>query len=133
MPDIVLCTLNASYSHCSLALRYLQANLGALAERSVIRELLIGVKPGDAVETLLADDPRIVGFGVYVWNVDQTLRVIKTLKAVRPDIDVVIGGPEVSYEHDGQEIVACADFVVPGEGELVFAELAQRLLTGRRP
>ena len=133
MPDIVLCTLNSSYGHSSLALRYLQANLGPLAERSVIRELVIGVRPNDAVETLLGDDPRIVAFGVYVWNVEQTLQVIKMLAAVRPDIDIVIGGPEVSYEHDEQEIVACADFVVPGEGELVFAELAVRILAGKRP
>lgn len=133
MPDIVLCTLNSSYGHCSLALRYLQANLGELAERSVIRESIIGVRPSELVEELLRDRPRIVGFGVYVWNVEQTLAVIKVLKAVRPDVVVVVGGPEVSYEHDVQEIVACADFVVPGEGELVFAELAARVLAGKRP
>lgn len=133
MADIVLCTLNAAYGHSSLALRYLQANLGPLRERSVIRESIIGVRPAELVETLLRDEPRIVAFGVYVWNVIDTLAVIKVLKAVRPDIDIVIGGPEVSHEHDAQEIVACADFVVPGEGELVFAELAEKLLAGRRP
>lgn len=133
MADIVLTTINASYGHSSLALRYLQANLGPLAARSVIRELVSGGRPVEVVETLLADDPRIVAFGVYVWNVTETLAVIKVLSAVRPDIDIVIGGPEVSYEHDAAEIVACADFVVVGEGELAFAELAARLLANKRP
>lgn len=133
MADIVLCTLNASYRHASLALRYLQANLGSLAERSVIREFVINAQPAELVERLLQDNPRIVGFGVYIWNVVETTAVIDVLKAVRPDIDVVIGGPEVSHEHDAQRIVASADFVVVGEGELVFAELASRLLSGRRP
>ncbi len=133
MPDIVLSTLNASYTHSALALRYLQANLGPLAERSVIREFVIGAQPGDVVETLLRDRPRIVALGVYVWNVAQTEAVIRILKAVRPDIDVVIGGPEVSYECEAQTIVACADFVVVGEGELAFAALAESLLKGTRP
>lgn len=133
MADIVLCTLNSSYRHASLALRYLQANLGPLAERSVIREFVIGAQPAELVERLLREAPRIVGFGVYIWNVAETTAVIKVLKAVRPDIHVVLGGPEVSYEHEAQDIVACADFVVVGEGELAFAELSTRLLAGRRP
>lgn len=133
MADIVLCTLNASYIHSSLALRYLKANLGELSERAVIRELGISEQPAAVVETLLRDQPRIVAFGVYVWNVERTLAVIEILEGIRPDIDVVIGGPEVSHEHDQQAIVARADFVVPGEGELVFAELVAQLLSGRRP
>ncbi len=133
MADIVLCTLNASYHHSSLALRYLRANLGPLAERAVIREYVVGAQPAAVVEALLADAPRIVGFGVYVWNVAETLAVIDVLEGVRPDIDVVVGGPEVSYEHDAQAIVARADYVVPGEAELGFAELARQLLDGRRP
>jgi len=47
-------------------------------------------------EALLARQPSIVGFGVYIWNVSQTAEVIATLKRVRPDLTVVLGGPEVS-------------------------------------
>ena len=133
MADIVLCTLNASYRHSSLALRYLLANLGPLADRAVIREFVIGAPAAQVVEALLRDAPRVVGFGVYVWNVAETTAVISVLKAVRPDIEVVVGGPEVSHEHDAQEIVALADYVIVGEGELAFAELVEQLLSGRRP
>ena len=57
------------------------------------------------VERLLASKPRIVGFGVYIWNVEETARVVAMLKRVAPEVVVVLGGPEVSHETNGQEIV----------------------------
>jgi len=60
--------------------------------------------PLDAVEVLLARQPRIVGFGVYIWNVSQTTALIAALKRVRPDLAIVLGGPEVSFEVEQQEI-----------------------------
>ncbi len=133
MPAVVLTTLNASYTHSSLALRYLKANLGTHIDDAVIREFVISSRPIDIVEELLRDDPRIIAFGVYVWNVAQTQAVLEILTAVRPDIEIVLGGPEVSYEIDQQKICAYADFIVPGEAELAFSELVEHVLAGRRP
>jgi radical SAM superfamily enzyme YgiQ (UPF0313 family) len=59
--------------------------------------------------------------------------VIQTVKAVRPDVTVVIGGPEAGYEYDGTELFAAADYLVRGEGELAFAALARSVLDGRPP
>ncbi len=133
MADIVLTTLNAKYIHCSLALRYLYANLGELRDAAVVREHLIKEHPVNIAEQLLADEPRIVGFGVYIWNVDQTLEVVRTLKSVRPDVIVVLGGPEVSHETDEQAITALADYVICGEGERAFATLCAAILAGEPP
>jgi len=133
MASIVLSTLNARYSHASLGLRYLRANLGALREASVIREFVVRTAPATIVDALLADEPRIVGFGVYIWNVLQTAEVIRQLKARAPHILVVIGGPEVSHEVDEQEICRLADHVVTGWGDRTFARLADALLRGPRP
>ena len=58
---------------------------------------------------------------------------VAALKRVRPDLLIVLGGPEVSYETDGQEIVRLADYVITGEGDLAFAALCRRLLAGERP
>jgi radical SAM superfamily enzyme YgiQ (UPF0313 family) len=55
------------------------------------------------------------------------------LKRVRPDLTVVLGGPEVSYETETQPIVALADFVITGEADLKFAELCRQLRSGERP
>jgi radical SAM superfamily enzyme YgiQ (UPF0313 family) len=130
MPSIVLATLNARYVHASFGLRYLQANLGHLQGDSVIREFTLTDHLATIVERILGDEPSIVGFGVYVWNVARTTEVVAMLRALRPDIRVVLGGPEVSHELDAQPIVAMADHVVCGEGEVAFRELATVLLEG---
>lgn len=133
MPDIVLTTLNARYAHAAFGLRYLLANLGPLSDRAEIVEFDISQRPVDVLEAILARSPRIVGIGVYIWNVEPCTRLVADLKRVRPDIIVVLGGPEVSYETDEQEIVGNADYVVTGEADLSFASLCQQVLRGGAP
>ena len=133
MPDIVLTTFNAKYPHAAFGLRYLFANLGPLRERATILEFEISQRAFDVLESILAQDPKIVGVGVYIWNVAPATQLVADLKRVRPDVIVVLGGPEVSYETDQQEIVRHADYVVTGEADLAFAELCERILAGRRP
>ena len=133
MPEILLTTLNAKYAHSSFGLRYLLANLGELRERAAIAEFDINQRPVDVLEAILAQRPRIVGLGVYIWNVEQATRLVADLKRVRPDIIVVLGGPEVSYESDQQEIVRLADYTITGEADLAFAELCRDLLGGWLP
>jgi len=85
----------------------------------------------DVLSQLLSYNPRIIGLGVYIWNVEPMTRLVADLKQVRPDIIIVLGGPEVSYEAKGQEIVELADYVISGEGEFAFRELCGDLLEGR--
>jgi radical SAM superfamily enzyme YgiQ (UPF0313 family) len=133
MPDIVLTTLNAKYIHCAFGLRYLLANLGSLRPRACLIEFDINQRPTDVAEILLARNPKIIGFGVYIWNVAQTTEVVATIKRVRLDVIIVLGGPEVSYETETQAIVHLADYVITGEADLEFAELCGQLLAGERP
>ena len=126
--DIILTTLNARYSHAALGLRYLHANMGKLANRTLVKEFTIDQRPTDIVESLLQYDPKIVGFGVYIWNVEQTTKVIAQLKLIAPTVTIVAGGPEVSYELDEQEIVALCDHVITGMADLEFAALCDMLL-----
>lgn len=133
MPDILLATLNAKYPHASFGLRYLFANMGDLKPRAQLLEFDINQRPLDIAESLLAHDPKIIGLGVYIWNTDQTLPLVATLKRLRPDLAIVLGGPEVSYETDQQDICRLADYVITGEADLAFADLCRQLLAGRRP
>jgi radical SAM superfamily enzyme YgiQ (UPF0313 family) len=128
MPDIVLTTLKAKFIHAAFGLRYLFANLGDLQPRAVIAEFDINQRPLDIAEKLLAQNPKIIGLGIYIWNVAETTKVISAIKKVRPEIKIILGGPEVSYETEGQPIVELADHVVTGEGDLKFAEVCRQLL-----
>lgn len=138
-PAILLATLNAKYIHASLGLRYLRANMGELRELTALKEYTIARPAEEVVADLLqilgeaapgAPAP-IVGFGVYIWNVGQTARVLAGLRAARPDIRIVLGGPEVSHEVEDQAITALADHVITGWGDLSFAELCRALRAGQ--
>jgi len=133
MSDIVLATLNAKFIHASFGLRYLMANLGELESRAHLMEFDINQRPLDIAEKLLAQNPRIIGLGVYIWNVFETTEVIAAIKRIRSQIVVILGGPEVSYETDQQEIVRLADYVITGEADLKFAEVCKQLLESDAP
>lgn len=133
MPDIVLSTLNAKYIHAAFGLRYLFANLEELRQRACIVEFDINQRPLDIAEVLLAREPNIVGLGVYIWNVAETTLLVSALKRLRPDVTIILGGPEVSHETNQQEIVGLADYVITGEADLKFAEVCARLLNGDAP
>ena len=136
MADIVLTTLNAKYIHAAFGLRYLLANLGDLRSRACLLEFDINQRPLDIAEVLLAQNPRIIGLGVYIWNVTESTGVVAALKRLRPELIILLGGPEVSFETDQQEIIRLADHVITGEADLKFAEVCRQLLaneTARPP
>jgi radical SAM superfamily enzyme YgiQ (UPF0313 family) len=133
MSSITLTTINARHVHAALGLRCLRANLGVLREASRIREFVLGDRPADIAERLLADAPSIIGFGVYIWNVEDTTRVVAILKRVAPQITIIVGGPEVSHETAEQRICALADYVVTGWGDVTFPQLCADILAGKPP
>lgn len=130
--DIVLCTINARYIHASLGLRYLYANMGDLQPQTALVEFTLEQRAEDIVELLLKPHVKIIGFGVYIWNVTQTTDVIRFIKVIRPDISIVIGGPEVSYELDDQPIAKLADYTISGAADVRFGELCQDILNGQK-
>ena len=133
MRPILLSTLNAKYLHTAFGLRYLLANMGDLAPCTRLLEFDINQRPLEIVERLLAENPAILGLGVYVWNARQTLEIVRLLKRIRPELLIVLGGPEVSYEPEQQEICGLADVIIGGEADLKFAEVCRSLLAGERP
>ncbi|MDA8383688.1 MAG: DUF4080 domain-containing protein [Betaproteobacteria bacterium] len=133
MSTIVLSTLNARYAHASLGLRCLAANMGVLKPRTHLLEFTIDQRPVDVVERLLAHQPAIVGLGVYIWNVEASTQVVRLLKAVAPQVVVVLGGPEVSHESETQAIVQAADYVITGPADVAFRDLCDRIISGRSP
>jgi radical SAM superfamily enzyme YgiQ (UPF0313 family) len=140
VPDsapIVLATINARHSHAALGLRYLKANAGVLGSRIAIVELVLGAGAETMARRLLSalapQGRRIVGLGVYVWNVAATTALATRLRELAPDVTLVLGGPEVSHELDAQPIAALADYVIQGPADLAFGRLAAGILEGRRP
>ena len=128
MSSILLCTLNAKYIHTSFGLRYLYANMGNIQDKTELKEWTIHDDPFQIVEEIQSKSPQIVGFGVYIWNVEETLAVLELLRGIAPHIWIVLGGPEVSYEYHEQRIVQLSDYVITQEGEISFPKLCLQLL-----
>ncbi|MGZ3805025.1 MAG: DUF4080 domain-containing protein [Pseudobdellovibrionaceae bacterium] len=126
--DILLVTLNSTYQHCAFGLRYLYANLQDLQPRAQILEWTIHASPRNVVEKILSYQPKIVGFGVYIWNTTETFQIVSILKKVAPQVTIVLGGPEVTYESENQPICKTADYVIKGEADHLFYDFCAKVL-----
>ncbi|MBT5925786.1 MAG: DUF4080 domain-containing protein [Verrucomicrobia bacterium] len=126
--EILLVTLNAKYIHASFGLRYLHANMGELKDRTRILEFDINQKIGDIAEQILKRNPSLVGFGVYIWNVDGVSKLIAILKQLNPQLKLVVGGPEVSFEIETQKWLDKVDYIITGEADIAFSVLCHQLI-----
>ncbi|CAM5200268.1 hypothetical protein UACE39S_03957 [Ureibacillus acetophenoni] len=126
--NIVLTTLNAKYIHTNIAIRYLKA--AALPEfNPTIVEYTIKDPTFNIVTDLYQHKPDVVGFSCYIWNIEETIRVVKMLKTVSPQTKIVLGGPEVSYDSNYwvRRLENEVDFIIMGEGEVSFKQLLKYL------
>ena len=133
MSSILLATLNARYLHSAFGLRYLMANLGDLRREADLAEFDINQRPIEIAEAILARNPRILGLGIYIWNVTPSTELVAILKRARPGLVIILGGPEVSFETGEQEIVRLADHVITGEADRTFADVCRTLLSSAAP
>lgn len=132
MTKIVLATINARYSHASVGLRYLYANMDGLQNETVIEEFNLKESPHEIAEKLLQLNPEIIGLGVYIWNASETSNIVNLLKKVSPETKIILGGPEVSHLPFRVDF-AQADFVIQGEGDLLFREVCEQIFDGNPP
>jgi radical SAM superfamily enzyme YgiQ (UPF0313 family) len=131
--DILLCSINAKYIHANLGLRYLRANLGELHGRSLIAEYTIEQSADEIVEDVIRHQPKIVGFGVYIWNLLETQKVVQRLKLLVPELKIILGGPEISHESENEPIVTWADHILKGEADLEFKKVCLSILSNETP
>ena len=129
--NVVLSTLNSKFIHSSLALRYLKAYGEAHGQAYDIVEYTINMPVLHILSDITEHDIDILGFACYIWNIEMTLHVVDMVKAVRPDIKIVLGGPEVSFTAD-ELLTRCPniDYIVQGEGEEAFHALVTALKLG---
>ncbi|MCM3749859.1 B12-binding domain-containing radical SAM protein [Paenibacillus pasadenensis] len=124
---VVLATLNAKYIHTSLALRCLKA----FSEKDFpieIAEYTIKDPVMNIVSDLYDRGAKVIGFSVYIWNIEETVKVIRILRKIAPEVRIVMGGPEVSYDTgEWLEKLPEVDFIIHGEGEEAFNHLLHEI------
>src|ERR1700730_2774209 len=131
--NIVLSTLNAKYIHSSLALRYLRAYAEQDYTNIQLVEYTIKDIPNQIVADLYKRKPDVVGFSIYIWNVEETIPIIQMLKKVLPNVTIVLGGPEVTYDvMYWMNRIPEVDCIVVGEGEATFRQLLHEIEGDKR-
>jgi radical SAM superfamily enzyme YgiQ (UPF0313 family) len=75
------------------------------------------------IEAILARQPSLVGFTCYLWNVERSLWIAQRLKERRPDVKVLLGGPEITADNTWVLQHPAVDCAVLGEGEAAFCDL----------
>lgn len=125
--NIVVSTLNAKYIHTSLAIRHLKAY--AEPEFHIeMAEYTINDPVMNIVTDLYSKKPDVIGFSCYIWNIEETIKVIKMLKKINQNLTIILGGPEVTYDVlEWLERIPEVDFIVIGEGEETFKQLLIKL------
>lgn len=132
LKKVILAALNAKYIHSNLALRYLSRFQNNNQKYHVeTMEFTINQRLDFIAEELFRKQPDVVLFSCYIWNVEMLRQLCPILKKIMPDCVIGFGGPEVSYESETflRENPA-VDFVMRGEGELVFTKYLEHLDAG---
>ncbi|WP_042356430.1 B12-binding domain-containing radical SAM protein [Bacillus rubiinfantis] len=121
--NVICATLNAKYIHTNLAIRYLKA-YAAPEFDIILKEYTIKDPVLNIVSDLYQQKPDVIGFSCYIWNIEETLKVVKMLKKIDPSITIILGGPEVTYDTNWwMDTYRVIDFIVIGEGEQTFKQL----------
>ncbi|WP_068780113.1 B12-binding domain-containing radical SAM protein [Paenibacillus sp. GM2] len=129
---VILTTLNAKYIHTSLAIRLLKAYSGHEFDIDLV-EYTIKDPVMNIVSDLYQRNPDVIGFSCYIWNMEETLKLVDLLKKVLPDTFIVLGGPEVSYDTEyWMKRCPNIDAIVMGDGEETFHHLLQELSGERK-
>lgn len=126
--NVILSTLNSKFIHSCLSIRYLKEYVRDLIHVE-IKEYTINQSIDHIVSDLYKSNLNIIGFSTYIWNITETLKIAQMLKIVNPDLKIILGGPEVSF--DGENLLtenSFLDFIVYGEGEETFKELIEHLI-----
>ena len=120
--------------------KYIHSNPGVYSLRAFARTKIPGadIEIGEytinhQMDLILQDiyrrKPDFIGFSCYIWNISYIMEIVRDVKKVLPEVEIWLGGPEVSY--DAKKVLTREPDVrgvMRGEGELTFTELVQAYL-----
>lgn len=121
---VLLTALNAKYIHTNLAVRYLKKTIESSYNDVEILEFTINHHQEYILSEIYRKNPDVLCFSCYIWNIEMILELSSNIKKVLPDVLIVLGGPEVSFEAEALMVSNDSiDFIVVGEGEITLKKL----------
>lgn len=119
---VLLTAINSKYIHSNLAVRYLRSFTKDLDYEGKIKEFTINDREERILEEIIREKPDIVAFSTYIWNVEMISRLSNLIKKVDSNIEILYGGPEVSFDSRTFLKENVGDYVIEGEGEKTYRD-----------
>ncbi len=86
------------------------------------------------IKTILSHQPDILGLSIYLWNRQESIRIIGSIRKTLPECRIIVGGPEPSARPEFYSDNPNIDFVFNGEAEeLIIPVITQLLNKNRAP
>ncbi|MGV8979818.1 B12-binding domain-containing radical SAM protein [Clostridium sp.] len=126
---VTLVGINAKYIHSNLAVRYLKKYTEDLNYECEIMEFSINDQIERILEEILRCKPDLVAFSCYIWNIEYVREIGTLIKLVDSKIEILYGGPEVSYNCKDFLLKNVGDYVIEGEGEITYSEFIKWKIT----
>lgn len=122
---ILLTAINSKYIHSNLAVRYLKAFTKDLDCECTIKEFSINDRIEKIFEKIIEEKPDVVAFSCYIWNIEYVVKLSNLIKTLDEKIEILYGGPEVSY--DGEKFLSQnpGEYLIVEEGEETFRDFIE--------
>lgn len=130
---VLLVAINSQFVHTNPAILYLKAACSDICDVQTA-EFTINEPINHIYSGIVSEKPDVVGFSCYIWNIELVYKLCEDLKKALPNVIIVTGGPEVSFENGG--LLAGnknVDYVISGEGEEKLPFLLKLLKNGEKP
>lgn len=115
---ILLIGINAKFIHTNLAIRYLAKNLTQESIENEFIEYTINQHMEDILQEIYLKSCDVIGFSCYIWNIELIKKIVSSLKKLKPDLMILLGGPEVSHEpYQFMVENEGVDLILMGDGE----------------
>ncbi len=129
----VLVGINAKFIHSSLSIRCLFSCCRQREDQLSLMEFSINDHFHSIMKALYTSRPGVIAFSCYIWNIDLILRLSASLKKAKPELIILLGGPEVSFD-PGRLLAdhAAIDYIIAGEGEKAFTDFLAYINSDRQ-
>jgi len=122
----LITTLNSKFIHTSLSLRLLYVACYHQFDID-FKEYTIKDSLEHIVDDLLSMKLDVLAFSCYIWNIEYIKSLCSMLKQRQPELCIILGGPEVTYEPAYFLENYAIDYVISGEGEKAFPMLLEAI------
>ena len=129
----LLVAINSQFVHTNLAVLYLEAACCGAGNVKTV-EFTVNEPLNRIYSGIVAENPDVVAFSCYIWNIEIVSKLCDDLKKALPNIIIIAGGPEVSFENGGMLANnKNVDYIIAGEGEEKLPHLLNILRSNEKP